>query len=192
MLLMYNYVLLKMSTWYSKHVEESNNIWRINNIHCITLVVLYGRFVYLWRVWTSCANAAHCTPVVGDADAVRWHSALLSLARSFKKTKESEIWKIKTKEELDKLMKHKNIVSYIKAQRLSWFGHVQRMPHTRTVKKMFKWKPLTKRSQGRPKYRWENNIKQDICQMRIKNWIACVQDRGKWKDVVEKGKTFNH
>ena len=25
-----------MSTWYSKHVEE--NIWRINNIKCITLV----------------------------------------------------------------------------------------------------------------------------------------------------------
>jgi len=34
-----------MSTWYSKHVEESNNIWRINNIQCITLVVLYGQFL---------------------------------------------------------------------------------------------------------------------------------------------------
>ena len=34
-----------MSTWYSKHVEESNNIWRINNIQCITLVVLYGQFM---------------------------------------------------------------------------------------------------------------------------------------------------
>jgi len=30
--------------------------------------------------------------------------------------------------------------------RLSWFGHVQRMPDTRTVKKIFNWKPLTKRS----------------------------------------------
>jgi len=28
--------------------------------------------------------------------------------------------------------------------------------------------------------------------MKIKNWIACVQDRGKWKDVVEKAKTFHH
>ena len=27
--------------------------------------------------------------------------------------------------------------------------------------------------------------------MKIKNWIACVQDRGKWKEVVEKAKTFN-
>jgi ribosomal protein S30 len=25
-----------------------------------------------------------------------------------------------------------------------------------------------------------------------KNWIACVQDREKWKEVVEKAKTFNH
>ena len=44
-------------------------------------------------------------------------------------------------------------MNYIKAERLSWFGHVQRMPDTRTVKKIFNWKPLTKRSQGRPKYR---------------------------------------
>jgi hypothetical protein len=38
------------------------------------------------------------------------------------------------------------------------------MPDTRTVKKIFNWKPLTKRSQWRLKYRWEDNIKQDICQ----------------------------
>jgi len=65
------------------------------------------------------------------------------------------------------------------------------MPGTRTVKKIFNWKPLTKRSQGKPKYRWEDNITQDIGQMKIKNWIACIQDRGKWKEVVEKTKTFN-
>jgi hypothetical protein len=32
-------------------------------------------------------------------------------------------------------------------------------------KKIFNWKPLTKRSQGRPKYRWEDNIIHDICQV---------------------------
>ena len=73
--------------------------------------------------------------------------------------KKIQIWRIKANEELDKLIEHKNIVNYIKAQRLSWFGHVQRMPETRTVKKIFKWNTLTKRSQGRPKYRWEDNVK---------------------------------
>ena len=115
------------------------------------------------------------------------------LRRIFGPTKENQIRRIKTNEELDKLIKHKNIVNYTKAQRLSWFGHVQRMSDTRTVKKIFNWKSLTKRLQGRPKYRWEDNIKQDICQMKIKNWTACVQDREKWKkEVVEKAKTFSN
>jgi hypothetical protein len=65
------------------------------------------------------------------------------------------------------------------------------MTDNEAVKKIFNWKPLTKRRQGRPKYKWEVNIKQDICQMAIKNWIACVQNRGKWKEVVEKAETFN-
>jgi len=73
------------------------------------------------------------------------------LRRIFGPTKENQIWRVKTNEELDKLIKHKNIINYIRAQRLSWFGHVQRMPDTRTVKEVFNWKPLTKRSQGRPK-----------------------------------------
>jgi len=114
------------------------------------------------------------------------------LGRIFGPTKKNQIWRVKTNEKLDKLIKHKDIINYIKAQKLSWFGHAQRMPDTRTVKKIVIWKPLTKRTQERPKYRWEDNIKQDICQIKIKNWIACVQDRGKWKEVVEKAKTFNY
>jgi hypothetical protein len=55
------------------------------------------------------------------------------LRRIFGPTRENQIWRVKTNEELDKLIKHKNIINYIKAQRLSWFGHVQRMPDTRTV-----------------------------------------------------------
>jgi hypothetical protein len=111
------------------------------------------------------------------------------LRRIFGPTKENLIWRIKTDEKLDALIKHRNIVNCIEAQRLSWVCHVQRMPDTITVK-IFKWNPLTKRSQGRPKCRWEDNIKQDICQMKVKNWIICVQDRGRWKEVVGKAKTF--
>ena len=102
--------------------------------------------------------------------------------------KENQIWRIKNNEELHKLMKHENIVNYIKVQRLSWFGHIQRMPETRAAKKILKWNPLTTRPRGRPKYRWEDII-QDLGQMKIKNWITCVQDRAKWKAVVEKAKT---
>jgi len=107
----------------------------------------------------------------------------------FGPTKENQIWRIKNNEELDKLIKHENIVNYIKAQRLSWFGHVQKMPETRAAKKILKWNPLTMRPRGRPKQRWEENIIEDLGQMKIKNWMTCVQDRATWKAVAEKAKT---
>ena len=63
LLYMYNCVLLKMSTWYSKHVEESNNIWRINNIQCITLLVLYGQFMMHGQRNIKLQNYAYLTAV---------------------------------------------------------------------------------------------------------------------------------
>jgi len=52
------------------------------------------------------------------------------LRRIFGPTKENQIWRIKTNEELNKLIKHNNRGDYVKAQRISWFGHVQRRPDT--------------------------------------------------------------
>ncbi|PSN49965.1 hypothetical protein C0J52_08777, partial [Blattella germanica] len=93
-------------------------------------------------------------------------------------------WIIRTNDELNKIIKNKNIVNYIRAQRLAWFGHVCRMSEDRIVKKLFQWKPLTTRCQGRPKIRWEDDVIEDLKKMKVKNWISCVQ-------VVEKAKAFN-
>jgi hypothetical protein len=58
------------------------------------------------------------------------------LRKIFGPTKErDDTWRIKTNDELDKLIRHKNITNYIKAQGLSWFGHLHRMPEERMVKK---------------------------------------------------------
>jgi len=113
------------------------------------------------------------------------------LRKIFGPTRENQLWRIKTNDELDKLIKHQNIINHIKALRLSWFGHLHRMADSRTVKKIFNWTPLTARSKGMPKQKWEDNIIQDIRQLNIKNWTVCVQDRTKWKTVVEKAKNFN-
>jgi len=62
------------------------------------------------------------------------------LRRIFGPTKERDgTWRIKTNNELDELIRHKNIINYIKAQRLSWFGHLHRMSEERMVKKVYKW-----------------------------------------------------
>jgi hypothetical protein len=49
----------------------------------------------------------------------------------FGPTKEVKgILRIKTSKELDELIKQRNIISYFKAQRLSRFGHINRMPES--------------------------------------------------------------
>ena len=61
----------------------------------------------------------------------------------FDPTKERDAtWRIKTNGELYELRRHKNTINHIKTQILSWFGHLQRMPQERVVKKVYKWKPM--------------------------------------------------
>jgi len=95
------------------------------------------------------------------------------LRRIFGPTKERDgKWRIKTNYELDELIRHKNIINHIKAQRLSWFGHLHRMPEERMVKRVYKWKPMLTRPLGRPKNRWEDDIINDMKKLKIKNWTT--------------------
>ena len=58
------------------------------------------------------------------------------LRKIFGTTKERDgTGRIKTNDELDQLIRHKNLINYIKAQKLSWFGHLHRMSEERMIKK---------------------------------------------------------
>jgi hypothetical protein len=54
--------------------------------------------------------------------------------------------------------------------------------------KNYEWTPTLTRSLGRPKNRWEDDVKSDITKMKI-NWKDCKRNRPKWKEFVEKTKT---
>ena len=101
------------------------------------------------------------------------------------------IWSIKTNKELDELHKHRNIINYVKTQRLSWFGHINRMPDASIVKRIHKWKPFTGRPAGRPKSRWEDDVRNDLKKIMLMKWLEQVQNRLKWKDIVEKAKPLS-
>ena len=45
MLHIYDYFLLRMSNWCSKHVEENNILWIKNNNQCVKLVINYSQFM---------------------------------------------------------------------------------------------------------------------------------------------------
>ena len=56
------------------------------------------------------------------------------LRKIFGPTNENGIWWIKTKQELDKIIKRKNIINFIRAQILGLIGHITRIQETRMVK----------------------------------------------------------
>jgi len=67
---------------------------------------------------------------------------------------------------------------YIECQKREWF------------KKVYKWKPMLTKPLGRPKIRWEVDIRNDTKKLKINKWTSCIQDRNNWKLYVEKAKTL--
>jgi hypothetical protein len=67
---------------------------------------------------------------------------------------ENVIWRIKTNQEVDEIIKRKNRIIFIRVQRLSSLGDIERMSGTRMVKAIYSWKPISRRPIGRPKTRW--------------------------------------
>jgi hypothetical protein len=64
------------------------------------------------------------------------------------------------------------------------------MSKERVVKQINNWKPIASRPIGRPKNRWDVDVRNDIKIMKVNNWKECAKDRNKWKSIVEWPKTL--
>jgi hypothetical protein len=71
-------------------------------------------------------------------------------------------------------------------RRMRWVGHVARMGEKRNVYRLLVGKPEGKRSLGRPRYRWVDNIKIDLVEIGLGelDWIGLAQDRYRWRVLV--------
>ena len=58
------------------------------------------------------------------------------------------------------------------------------------VKTIYSLKPISRRSVGRPKTRWVDDVRKDIQKLKVPNWKTLVQDRRTWKELVERAKTL--
>ena len=73
-----------------------------------------------------------------------------------------------------------------KARRMRWAGHVARMGDGRGVHKVLVGKPDGKRPVGRPRRRWEDNIKMDLQEVGkgCGDWMELAEDRDRWRALV--------
>ena len=66
-----------------------------------------------------------------------------------------------------------------KSTRLRWAGHVARMEEGRSALKILTGKPTGKRPLGRPRRRWDDNIRMDLEEIGINagNWVDSAYDK---------------
>jgi hypothetical protein len=104
------------------------------------------------------------------------------------KREEDGSWRKLHNDELHSLYSSPNIVKVIKPRRMRWAGHVARMGLRRGVYRVLVGRPEGKRPLGRPRRRWEDNIKLDLREIGIDgaNWIRLAQDRVKWQGFVNR------
>jgi hypothetical protein len=98
------------------------------------------------------------------------------------KREEDGSWRKLHSDELHNLYSSLNIVRVIKSRRIRWAGHVALVGNGRGVYRISVGRPESKRLLGRPKRRWEDNIKMDLREIGIdgENWIQLAQDRVQW------------
>jgi hypothetical protein len=81
-------------------------------------------------------------------------------------------WRRLHNEELIDLYSSPNIVRVIKSRRMRWAGHVARIGERRGAYRVLVGKPEGRRPLGRPRRRWEDNIKTDLREV----GCGCVLD----------------
>ena len=93
-------------------------------------------------------------------------------------------WKSRTDRELEETSKGENIVKWLKGQRMSWLGHLERMEEDRVPKKIFTQELEGTRRRGRPRKSRKEEVERDLQVLGVRRWRELVADRKKWKDIV--------
>jgi len=95
-------------------------------------------------------------------------------------------WRKLHNEELNYMYCSPNIVRVIKSRKMRWAGHVARMGERRGVYRVLVGKPDGTRLLGRPRRRWEDNIKMDFLEVGCGaiDWIELAQDRDSWRALA--------
>jgi hypothetical protein len=73
----------------------------------------------------------------------------------------------------------------IKSMRMRW-GHIARMGEKRNTYRLLVGKPEGRRTLGRPRHRWLNNIRMNLVEVGWGDvdWIGLAQDRDRWRALV--------
>jgi hypothetical protein len=89
------------------------------------------------------------------------------------------------------LNKEENIVKWIKGQRISWLGHLERMEEYRMPKKIFTQELEGKRRRGRPRKGYREEVERDLQVLGVRRRKELVIDRDKCRGIVRQANAYS-
>ncbi|KAJ4429616.1 hypothetical protein ANN_21802 [Periplaneta americana] len=136
-------------------------------------VVLYG-----CETWTLTLREEHRLRVFENKVLIKIFGA--------KRDEVTGEWRKLHNTELHALYSSPDIIRNIESRRLRWAGHVARMGESRNAYRVLVGRPEGKKPIGRPRRRWEDNIKMDLREVGYddRDWINLAQDRDQWRAYV--------
>ena len=87
--------------------------------------------------------------------------------------------------------KGEDIVKWIKTQRISWLGHLERVDEDRMPKNIFTQEMEGTRRRGGPGIGWKEEVERDLQVLGMRRWRELVTDRKTWKDIVRQAKAHS-
>ncbi|KAJ4435721.1 hypothetical protein ANN_18337 [Periplaneta americana] len=140
--------------------------------------------VRIYKTWTLTLREEHRLRVFEN-----------KVLRKIFEAKRDEVtgeWRKLHNTELHALYSSPDIIRNIKSRRLRWVGHVACMGESRTAYSVLVGRLEGKRPLGRPRRRWEDNIKMDLREVGYddRDWINLDQDRDQWRAYVRVAMNF--
>jgi hypothetical protein len=93
-------------------------------------------------------------------------------------------WKSRRNRELEEMSKEENIVKWVKGQRISWLGHLERMEKDRVPKKMYTQEQEGTRRKGKTHERMERGSRKRSSGAGSEKVERDGDRQEKWKDIV--------
>jgi len=96
-----------------------------------------------------------------------------------------ENWRILQSKDIYLSVKKPTVIETIRLNRLCWFGHVQRMEGNRIPKRILYMNLGTTGLRGRPRNRWQDEVKEDGRIVGGEGWQEKVHNREEQKKLLK-------
>jgi len=114
---------------------------------------------------------------------LRWERKIIRRILGGKKTEEGYVRR--TNNEIYEIYKAPTIDQVVKARRLQWLGHIERMPEERIVKRIESKAPEYKKRRGRPRKRWKQSVLENLKEKKIEDWRNKALNRKTWRNITK-------